>query len=77
MRIFKFKVEYYDKEKSKVSFFRGLIAGENLGSTVTHIENSFFDDTTIPYSVKVDFIEDMDEGVIPYDEIPNFEDEED
>ena len=75
MRIFKFEVEYYEQREEQVMIDKGLVAGENLSHVVKRLEELYFDDATIPYSIKVDFIEDLGKGIIPFDEIPDFEED--
>ena len=75
MRIFKFEVEYYEERKEQVTIDKGLVAGESLSHVVKRLEELYFEDATIPYSIKVDFIEDLGKGIIPFDEIPDFEEE--
>lgn len=75
MRIFKFEVEYYDERKEEITVNKGLVAGESLSHVVKRLEELYFEDSTIPYSIKVDFIEDLGKGIIPSDEIPGFEED--
>lgn len=75
MRIFKFEVEYYEAREEQVMVDKGLVAGESLSHAVKRLEELYFEDATIPYSIKVDFIEDLGRGIIPFDEIPEFEED--
>lgn len=75
MRIFKFEVEYYEAREEQVMVDKGLVAGESLSHAVKRLEELYFEDATIPYSIKVDFIEDLGKGIIPFDEIPEFEED--
>lgn len=75
MRIFKFEVEYYETRQEQVMIDKGLVAGESLSHAVKRLEELYFEDATIPYSIKVDFIEDLGKGIIPSDEIPGFEED--
>lgn len=75
MRIFKFEVEYYEAREEQVMIDKGLVAGESLSHAVKRLEELYFEDATIPYSIKVDFIEDLGKGIIPFDEIPEFEED--
>ena len=75
MRIFKFEVEYYEEMEQQVIANKGLIAGENLSHAVKRLEELCFNKASIPYSIKIDFIEDLEEGIVYFDEIPDFEED--
>ena len=75
MRIFQFEVEYYEEEEEQVKVDKGLVAGESLSHAVKRLEELYFEDAAIPYSMKIDFIEDLGKGIVPFDEIPDFEED--
>lgn len=75
MRIFQFEVEYYEEEEEQVKVDKGLVAGESLSHAVKRLEELYFEDATIPYSMKIDFIEDLGKGIVSFDEIPDFEED--